>query len=201
MMQERTSRIVIHLYWFAKRYLPQLSSFAGNFPEQCAKAYEDLLAHLRGKIGTGMEALRLKVDPPQSEPAKAPATPAKGTKASMDDHTAIIDAYFATSHKEIQAIIERTEVDFAEIKRDVQRWEREEKSLKAAIDGMKKAKNPDEGKINKKMAELEALKQQLHIKWILEYREQIRKKDKFPINCGNVPDRHPSDGKFLIIIT
>ena len=183
MILEYTSRMVIHLYWFAKRYLKQLGTFTKSFPDQCAKAYEDLLAYLHSQIGAGMEALRLEVDPPLSEKAKAPATPSKGTNASMDDHVAIIDAYFGTSHKDIQAIIERTEVDFAELKRDVQQWELEEKKLKAAIEGMKKSKSPDEGKINKKinkkMAELETVKERLRMKWILEYRELIRNKDRF----------------------
>ena len=205
-ISEYTSRMVIHLYWFAKRYLKQLGTFTESFPEQCAKAYEDLLAYLRSQIGDKMEALRLEVDPPLSEKVKAPASPFKGTKASMTDHADIIDAYFATSHKEIQAIIERTEIDFAELKRDVQQWELEEKKLKAAIDGMKKAKSPDEGKINEKMAELTAVKERLRMKWILEYRELIRNKDRFleevysdtPIMGSGALLRHFCEGEISI---
>ena len=184
MILKYTSRVVIHLYWFAKRYLPHLNSFTDSFPEPCAKAYEDLLEYLRSKIGKGMEALRREVDPPMSDKAMAPASPVKEAKIPMDDHATIIDTFLGTSHKEIQAIIEKTDIDFSELKRDVKRWKSEEKYLKAAIDGMKKAKSPDKGKIDEKMAELQVVKEQLQLEWILEYRELIRDKEKFHKTFG-----------------
>ena len=178
---ERVPRALIHLYWFAKRYLPQLSALTNNFPEQCAKGYDDLLLHFSGKIVGGVEALCQEVCPSLAGAAKVPISPSKTAGATMVDHEDSINFFF----EKVRDVVAETEPDFKELKRDVQQWEKREKSLQSSIENMKKSKDPQTlAKIVEKMEELEDVRKHLKAKWFLEYRKMICDKDVFETKRG-----------------
>ena len=187
MILEKVQRAIIHLYWFAKRLLPQLSSYTDNFPEQCAEAYENLMEFLQFSIPEEMEELQQRVCPSLSAKDQEAANPTKTAKvsSSMEDHSALIDAFMETSHKKIQTIINETDIDFKELKQDVQQWEKQKKNLERAIEEMKMSKKTDvQEKMDAKMAELEEVEKRLQVKWFLDYREAIRDKNVFQQGHG-----------------
>ena len=171
MILERVPRMVVHFYWFAKRHLPN-SAFTKNFPEACAKAYEDLMEIERKKI-SDMKKLREEVCP---ELDKVPTATTEDAKAAHEDHEAVVEAFFQTSHKEIQAIIKRTEVDCKSLKQDVKKWENDKRRLEKTIAN---ANFLQKDKKRKAIEELDVVKNKLNAKWYLDYRDHMQDADKY----------------------
>ena len=183
MILEKVPRTLIHLYWFAKCYLPQLSSLTNHFPEQCAKAYDNLLSHLSGKVVGGVEALCQDVCPSLAGAAKVPVIPSKTAGSAVEDHEDCINFFV----EKVRDVVAETEPDFKDLKRDVQQWEKREKSIQSTIENMNKSKDPQTlAKIDEKLEELEDVRKRLKVKWFLEYRKLICDKDVFETYGGKL---------------
>ena len=178
MVLEKAPCMVVHFHWFAKRHLSHLS-FTANFPENCAKAYDEQRKFMLAKIGE-YEELRDNVCPSLSDKAGATARLAESDKSFETNHAAIFDSFLQNGYKEIQKIIQRTEVDFKALKQDVKTWERRKENLERTIEGMRKSgQSPAE--IDQREEELAAIKEKLKAKWFLQYRDQVCEMEKFRV--------------------
>ena len=165
---------IIHTYWAAKRYF-NLSSLE-HFPPECMEAHQDLMKHLRERLkiqdDTELEKLQ-KEACPEVEDAKGTSaiTPACTTAAKptiLEGHDATIEKFVS----QMQETINNTEPEFKTLKADVNKWKAKKENLEKAIQMMRENKRP-ETDINKKVAELEDVKEKLKTSWILRCRQKM----------------------------
>ena len=114
----------------------------------------------------------------QEAAAAAPNVGSAATSSTLDDYDAIVDKFFRTSHKQIQEIIKKTEVDFKALKADMKKWEREKNRLDNLITKMKENAKPAE-EVKARSKELGEVEKKLEAKWFLEYREHICDPEKY----------------------
>ena len=169
---EGSPRMLIHIYWFAKRHLshlPQLK-FLSHFPTKCADAYEQLMEGKRKKIGVaGLGRMFLRL-------CRMP----EGVVAV--DENAIMEDSFNHCLKQIIPILDRSESDFKAYKEKVKKWERDKSRLEKKVANLRKNDRP-RAETDAAETELESLKKdmekQLQYKWMLDFRDDMRNPEKY----------------------
>ena len=167
---KETHRAIIHLFWFAKRYLPELP-FLRNFPIQCALAYEQLMEREKQKIEGGFDLLYASVS---AEPKQGDVT---------QDREMIMENALDQLHTEIMQILNKSENDFEEFKDYMKKWSNNRKKLELKVENLVK--------LNASQAEIEYAKSQLvafekgfekrmRLKLMLDYQEMMRNPQKYP---------------------
>ena len=89
-----------------------------------------------------------------------------------------MDEFFRTSHKQIQQIIKKTEVDFKALKVDIKKWEREKNRLENLIAKLKENARPAD-EVEAMSKELGKVEEKLKAKWFLDYREHLCDPEKY----------------------
>ena len=160
-----TPRILVHFYWFAKEYLPDLACVA-NFPKNCAAAYKEFMEVQRKKIGADMEAMFARICP---EPA--------GVSTPTDEHGALMEA-FDHFCKQVQQLVNQSERDFKNYKKAVNEWEKKKQQLRKAVENKKANHRPQEEIERAEKSLEEHIEKKLPLKWMIDARDFMGKPTK-----------------------
>ena len=160
-----TPRMLVHFYWFAKEYLPNLACVA-SFSKNCAAAYKEFMEVQRKEIGADMEDMFSRICP---EPA--------GVSTPTDEHGALTEA-FDHFCKQVQQLVAQSERDFKNYRKAVNEWEKKKQQLRKAVENKKANHRPQEEIERAEKSMEEHMEKKLPLMWMIDARDIMRNPTK-----------------------
>ena len=164
-------RGLIHFLYFAKRFFPHITC-AQSLPENCLKAYEEIMDQEKRGIDGGYQALYVRVCKELKNPE---------SESTLDEASHILQS-FERCQSEIRKILSETEAEFKACKVEVKKFEREKNRLDKKIHNLKTNAQPAE-EILKATEQLKALEsqedKQFQFVWMLALRDVMRQPEKY----------------------
>ena len=116
-VQHSNPRTMVHCHWFAKEFFPDLP-MARKLPQQCAKAYSDMMEMVRSEIGDdeAMMKKRKEICPDEGEDTNTASATEESTPQTTSPgavgHDVAIDGFL----RSLQELVVESEPNFKSLK-------------------------------------------------------------------------------------
>ena len=116
-VQHSNPRTLVHCHWFAKEFFPDLP-MARKLPQQCAKAYSDMMEMVRSEIGDdeAMVKKRKEICPDEGEDTNTASATEESTSQTISPGAVGHDVTINGFLRSLQELVVKSEPNFKSLK-------------------------------------------------------------------------------------